>query len=93
MTEEDTQIAGYEVLSDGNFISLSTSKIHEEKQVPNKVIHAPTGTVHLPSHAEFGKELYANITRLVEEHGLKVSGMLVLFTLVISRIPFTVESC
>lgn len=67
----DTQNASYDILAPGGtFLTILSPAV--KNVVPEKEIIAPYGTPHLPSHKEFGIELWQQIYTLLESGEFKV---------------------
>jgi len=65
---EDSERAGYDVLADdGSMVVTLPGKLDTKK------IHRVIGSVHPPSNREFGKEMYKNLTKLLEDGAIVVS--------------------
>ncbi|KAF5371251.1 hypothetical protein D9758_004230 [Tetrapyrgos nigripes] len=62
----DSQQAGYDILADGGTIIVTTGDRVENK-VDGKKVLAVSGSVHLPVNREFGKVLYRNLTKYLQD--------------------------
>ncbi|KAF5371295.1 hypothetical protein D9758_004249 [Tetrapyrgos nigripes] len=62
----DSEQAGYDILADGGTIIVTTGDLVKNK-VDGKKVLAVFGSVHPPVNREFGKVLYRNLTKYLQD--------------------------
>ena len=69
----DTQNAAYDVLAPGGtLVVVLNAAVDADKITPSKAIVHVMGSVQLPDNRAVGRELYANLTGLLETGEIKV---------------------